>query len=246
MKVTAYRSPLVHTNDSLFDVLGQTLEIVPESSVVAITSKIIGLCEGRVVPVDSIDKHELVRQEAEWYTEPQVSAYDVMLAVKRNQLFVNAGIDESNSEDGYVLWPLDPQESANEIWEWLRQNFGLKDVGVIVTDSKTIPLYWGVVGAGIAHCGFRALNSKIGEDDLFGRKMKMTQVNVAQALAAAAVFEMGEAAERTPVAVIDEIRDIEFQDRPPTAEELDLLKIDLKDDVYAPILTRADWKRGGH
>jgi putative folate metabolism gamma-glutamate ligase len=244
MQVTAYPSPLVRAGDNLYDVLSQTLVQIPEGSVVAITSKIIALSENRVVDKDSISKHDLVRQEADQYTEPHSSKYDMMLAVKNHQLFVNAGIDESNADGKYVLWPSDPQRSANRIWEWLRLNFGVQRVGVIITDSKTAPLHWGVTGASIAHCGFRELNSKIGEKDLFGRELHMTQVNVSQALAAAAVFEMGEASEGTPVALIENIRDIEFQDRPPTAEELDSLKIELEDDVYAPILTQADWQSG--
>lgn len=245
MQVTARRSPLVHANDQLFEVLSQTLESVPENSVVAVTSKIIALCEGRVVDKGRTEKHRLVQQEAEWFTSPHSSKYDLMLSVKGGQLFVNAGIDESNSEGAYVLWPADPQSAANQIWEWLRQNYEVENVGVIVTDSKTTPLHWGVVGASIAHCGFRALNSKIGRNDLFGRPMHMTQVNVAQALAASAVFVMGEADEQTPVAIIEEIADIEFQDRPPTKNELDALKIAIEDDAFAPILIKAEWQRGG-
>lgn len=245
MRVTAFRSPLVHANDVLFEVLGQTLQEIPENSVVAVTSKIIALCEGRVVAKDHADKHSLVEQEAQWYTSPHSSKYDLMLSVKGGQLFVNAGIDESNADGQYVLWPADPQAAADSIWEWLRQNYDVENVGVIVTDSKTSPLHWGVTGASIAHSGFRALSPKIGRNDLFGRPLHMTQVNVAQALAASAVFVMGEADERTPVAVIEDIADIEFQDRPPTKAELEALKIALEDDAFAPILTKAEWRRGG-
>ena len=73
----------------------------------------------------------------------------------------------------------------------------------------------------------------------------MEQLNLMQAVTAAAVVEMGEGNEQTPIAIIEEIRDIQFQDREPTVEELELLKIDLEDDAYAPIIAGAPWKKGG-
>ena len=245
MQVQSIQTELVHVNDDLFSVLSKALKTnIPERSVVVVTSKIIALCEGRVVNKNGSNKHDLVRQEAEWYTEPSRSKYDVMLAIKQNQLFVNAGIDESNADGQFVLWPKNPQQSANKIWSWLRETFSLSEIGVIVSDSKTTPLYWGVTGAAIAHCGFQTLSSKIGQSDLFGVPLKMTQVNVAQALAAAAVYEMGEASERTPLALVTDIRDITFQDQPPTTQELQNLRINLEEDVYEPILMSAPWKQG--
>jgi len=52
---------------------------------------------------------------------------------------------------------------------------------------------------------------------------------------------MGEGAEQTPLAVVEDITNIEFQDHTPTQEELNELKIDVKDDAFAPILTKAEW-----
>jgi F420-0:gamma-glutamyl ligase len=63
------------------------------------------------------------------------------------------------------------------------------------------------------------------------------------ALAAASVFEMGEGAEQTPLAVITDLNKVEFQDRNPTQEELDFLKIDIEDDLYAPLLKSVEWKK---
>lgn len=256
MHVTAYRTPIVHANDDLYEILRSSLpRPLPERSVVAVTSKIVSLCQGRVEPmseaakkdkdIERQEKHNLVKRFAQKYTEPDNHRYKIMLAMTHNMLFVNAGIDESNVAEGYVLWPEKLQQTTNEIWEFLRKEYGVKEVGVILTDSKTQPLFWGVSGATIAHCGFAALNKKVGSPDLFGREMRMTHEGVWQALAAAAVFEMGEAAEQTPLAVVTDIRDITFQDRVPTNEELDFLRIELDDDVYAPLLLNAPWHEGG-
>ena len=160
-------------------------------------------------------------------------------------MFVNAGIDESNADNQYSLWPKDPQKSVNAVWEFLRRHYRVKQVGVIMSDSKSFPLNWGVVGHGIAHCGFKALKSYIGKSDLFGRIMKMEQVNLTQSIAAAAVLEMGEGNEQTPMAIVSDIKNIVFQDRRPTLQELNSLKNNLEDDAYAPIFLRANWKKGG-
>ena len=246
MRVTALPTRLVKPGDNLFDVLEEAILEIPEESVVVITSKIISLCEGRVVgKAEGQTKHDLVRSESEYYLDPACSRYDVMLTVNDNQLFVNAGIDESNVEDAFVLWPANLQEWANEIWHFLRDTYNVEKVGVIISDSRSTPLQWGVTGASLAHAGFLALNSKVGHPDLFGRDMKMTKVNVAQALAAAGVLEMGETNEQSPVAVISEVREAVYQDREPTLQELEDLRIALEDDVFAPLLTAVEWRVGG-
>ncbi len=244
MQVHAVRTPqIVQAGDDLKSILRESIDSLPERSVVAITSKIVSLAQGRVVASNTVQKHDLIRQEADLYTEPTSSKYDIMLTVTDGHLCVNAGIDESNASEGYVLWPEDSQQVANEVWQFLREEYGVKELGVIITDSRTQPLYWGVIGATLAHCGFKALNTLIGTPDLYGREMRMTQESVYQALAVAAVFEMGEGAQQTPLAIISDIRQITFQNRPPTQEELAALHIELEDDVYAPILMKAEWKK---
>jgi F420-0:gamma-glutamyl ligase len=112
-----------------------------------------------------------------------------------------------------------------------------------ITDSWTWPLRWGVVGTCLAHCGFKQLADYRGHQDLFGREIKMVQVNVAEAVAAAAALEMGEVAEQTPLGIVSEIKHIQFQNHPPTDEELDNLKVEVEDDVYGPFLKSVDWRK---
>src|SRR5690606_530209 len=120
------------------------------------------------------------------------------VTIKNNILAVNAGVDESNSNGLLVLWPRNPQESADRIRVYLKEKFGLKNVGVLITDSKTTPLRYGITGIGIAHSGFLAINDFVGTPDIFGRTLKMTKVNVMDGIAAASAVVMGEASEQTP------------------------------------------------
>lgn len=245
MHITSIRTPVVEPNTDLLALLDECLPSLVERSVVVVSSKIVALAEGRVVPIGSVDKQKLIEQESQYYIHEASSQYGVTMAVVNNMIFASAGIDESNTDGNYVLWPKDLQASTNAIWNHLRFRHGVKELGVILADSRTTPMIWGVIGAGIAHCGFEALNSMIGKPDIYGRPMKMTKVSVVQGVAAAAVLDMGETNEQTPLAIVTGIREIHFQDREPNQEELDSLKLTLEDDLYAPMLTKADWKKGG-
>jgi dihydrofolate synthase / folylpolyglutamate synthase len=248
MKITAYKTPLVKPKYDLKQIIAQSIPTLPERSILVIASKIVSTCENRFVSKQGTDedktqKHTLVKQEADLYLEPHSSKYNLMLTIKRNWMFVNAGIDESNADGQYILWPQDPQQSVNEIWQFLRQHYNLNEVGVTMSDSTSMPLNWGVTGHAIAHCGFNPLRNYIGKPDLFGREMKMEQLNVMQSVTVGAVMEMGEGNEQTPLAVVSDLRNVEFHDHIPTQSELDALKIELEDDAYAPILSKAEWKK---
>jgi putative folate metabolism gamma-glutamate ligase len=245
MIVKAIKTHKITPDDhDVLKILARYVLRLSEGSIVAITSKIISICEGRFVPVESSDKDDLVKRESDFYLPKESNKYNLYLAIKNNLLAVSAGIDESNSDGNYVLWPKDPQASANKIRAYLAKRFKLKKIGVIITDSKTTPLRFGVTGAAIAHSGFSALNDLIGTKDIFGRTLKMTKVSVLDGLAASAVLLMGEGSEQTPLAIISDIPFVRFQERNPTGKELSELKIDIGDDVYAPILKAAKWKKG--
>ncbi|MBI2971360.1 MAG: coenzyme F420-0:L-glutamate ligase [Candidatus Aenigmarchaeota archaeon] len=244
MKVSPVKTGKIVAGQDLYSLLDTCLETCEEKSLLAITSKIVALCEGRIASMDA-DKKALIQQEAEYYLPHEESRYNTTLAIKGNIIVPAAGVDESNGNGCYVLWPLDPQKSANEIRSYLRKRFFLKHAGVLITDSRTTPLRRGTTGVGIAHSGFSAIKNYIGRKDVFGRTMKITRANILDALAAAAVVVMGEGAEQTPLAVLEDIPLVAFQERNPTRKELQDLSISIEDDLYAPILKRAKWKKGG-
>jgi len=226
----------------LFELLDEYVTEMEERSVLAITSKVVSLCEGAVVPVGSIDKAELIKREADRYVEMPLNEYGIIFTVVGNTLMPNAGIDESNAGDVYVLWPRDPQATANEVRAYLAKRFGLEQVGVVITDSTTRPLRWGVGGVAIAHSGFKEINDYRGKDDLFGRELKVSTAAVAEGLASAATLVMGEGAECTPLAMLSELPFVEFQPRDPSQRELEALKISVENDVYGPLLSAVDWR----
>ncbi|MGE5557539.1 MAG: coenzyme F420-0:L-glutamate ligase [Bacillota bacterium] len=244
MKVTPIKTPVIRVSQcNLTALLAEAVKEIPESSVLAITSKIVSLCEGSAVSCQEGDKDLIIRREADYYLPKRGNKYDVYLTIKHNMLIPNAGVDESNTGGLFVLWPRDPQASANGCWKFLKERFRRRKIGVMITDSTSAPLRWGTTGKCIAYCGFKGVNSKIGESDLFGRKLRMTRINVADGLAAAAVVCMGEADEQTPLALLEDLPFVEFCGSPPSMEELDGLHIEMEDDLYGQLIANASWRR---
>lgn len=247
MIVTPIRTHKIRPKrEPLEKVLNRYVVSFPERSILAVTSKIVAICEGRTVRVGAADKRKLIEREADYIlSERRKNKYNIVLTIKRNVLIPTAGIDESNGNGSYVLWPGDPQRAANDIRQYLRRRFSLRQVGVIITDSTTSPLRLGTTGIAIAWSGFAALKDYVGTPDLFGRKLKVTKANVSGALAAAAVATMGEGNEQTPLALIEDVPFVKFRLRDPSPGELRELHIALRDDLYAPLLTSVKWKRRG-
>jgi coenzyme F420-0:L-glutamate ligase/coenzyme F420-1:gamma-L-glutamate ligase len=116
----------------------------------------------------------------------------------------NAGIDHSNvmgggnkDEEFVLLLPEDPDQSARNIREKIKNNTG-KNIGVMIIDSHGRAWRNGTVGICIGLSGLPALIDERGWKDLFGYTLKITVVGVADELAAAASLIMGQAAEGTP------------------------------------------------
>ena len=234
MYIQAVKTDRVEQPQDLYAFIDKFLPSLEERTIVAITSKVVSICEGRTVPKTSVSKEALVKQEADFViSNPEASDDRIILTYKNHLLIPSAGIDESNGNGQYILYPKDPFQSVRKIWEYLRQKYGLKEVGVLMTDSRTTPLRWGVTGVALAWQGFAPTASYIGKPDLFGQPLRVTKINVADALAVSAVFSMGESSECTPIALITDVPHVIFDDKDHNAEEL---CIEPKEDLYRPLL----------
>ncbi len=117
-------------------------------------------------------------------------------------LAANAGLDRSNVETGHVVgWPKDPVLSVRNVRAALERASGAR-IGVIISDSCCKPRRQGVTAYALTVSGFSPIISRVNEEDLFGRKLRMTQEAVADQLATAANFVMGNGAEATPAAIV--------------------------------------------
>jgi len=249
METRAYKTNPVVAGSVLTEIIDTYLPEITDKSVVAITSKIVSICEGRCIKIDeNTDKKALIRTEADLYLEDPnyYEKYHISLTVKDSHLTASSGIDESNGNGMLILWPKDPYKTAVTVWNHLKNKYHLHNLGIIITDSHTTPLRWGVTGTALAWCGFEPLYDYTGKPDVFGRTFKFEKINMIDSLATVATLVIGEGNEQTPLAVIKDIPFIRFTDRPPSLEEIKSLHIDIKDDIYAPLLTNVQWKKGGN
>lgn len=246
MKIEAIKTRLIRASEiNLNDLLAESISELPENSVVAISSKVVALCENRVVDIDSTTRADLVKQEADYYLPPELSAYNYGFAITRGTLIASAGIDESNGDGHWVLWPKDPFASANAARAFLREHFHRQNIGAIITDSNCLPpLRRGTIGIMVAWSGFRALNDLRGTSDLFNHEFKVSVSAIAGGLAAAANVVMGEGTESTPIAVISDATFVNFVDHDPTVEEIAATFVDKDEDLYAPFLNSVNWRQG--
>ena len=228
--------------------LDRYITTLNNGDIVAIASKVIGILEGCIIPIDSNnDKVDLIKKEAEYWLDDQlmIKKYNILLTIKRNALVASAGIDESNGFGNYILWPKDPDKTADSIWSYLRNKFSISDLGIIITDSRTTPLRWGVTAFAVSWSGFEPLYSYVDKPDIFGRPFKHEQTNVIDSLATVSAFICGEGNESTPIAIIHNAPRIKFLDRSPTEKERLKLHLELGDDIYSQLLLSVKWQKGG-
>ncbi len=245
MKVRPVKTHKITTKDKdIFAILDKYLPKITEGSVIAITSKIVAITEGRMVAIEKADKDKLIKQESQYYLPRNTNKYKVSYSITHNTLVASAGIDESNGNGYYILWPKDPWKSAAAIRDYIRKVRGIRDIGVIITDSRTTPMRWGVTGITIGYSGLRPLINYVGKKDLFGRKFEYETLSLIDCLASSAILVMGEGAEQAPIAIIADIPFVEWNDSDPTDKEIAQLKISPADDLYGPLLTSVKWKKG--
>lgn len=247
MRVIAYKTPKVVVGSELYPILDNCLPKLAERSIVIVTSKIVSICQGDVIKNDGkVSKKSLVESGADMFIDVDSDYGLVLPTIKNNILLANAGIDESNGNGYFILWPKNVDTAAADIWNYLRRHQNIKNLGIIITDSRLTPLAFGLTGMAIAWCGFRALQDYRGTKDIFGRKLTMSQKNIPNGLASAAEVVMGEGSEQTPLGVISGLPDfVTFQNRPPTQKEKNDLHIELKNDIFGVFLNSPKWKKGG-
>ena len=245
---TVKTRPFLPPKDDLLSLIKESFSTLGlrEKSIFVIASKIVSIWQGRCIKLEeALDKDELIKKEAELYLKrDRVPQGYVMLTIKNNLLIPTAGIDESNAKGHFILWPREPYKAAKRIYDFIKANYHLNDFGVIISDSHCTPLRWGTMGITIGYYGFYPLKDYRGTEDIFGRTMKITQSNIADALSSAAVCVMGEGTEQTPIAIIEDIDFVEFKEFDQTNSNP--LEIDRDDDIYAPLLNAIKWEKGGN
>jgi coenzyme F420-0:L-glutamate ligase len=213
--------------------------------VIAISSKVLAIAEGAcVIAGTRDDKEKLAKTLAERYVElPYGRGRSAVFTVTNGVLIRTAGIDESNGNGYFILWPKDPKKTAQILKRAIERKYKVTLAGVIVTDSYSVPLRRGALGFALAWAGIHPTKDYRGKPDVFGRKLKVTLANIVDAIASAAVLVMGEANEATPVVIIRDLKNIQKEHK--VKDELDQFPVQMEDDIFSTFLLSQKWKKGG-
>ena len=218
--------------DDLFQVLSESIQEIQEGDIVLVTSKVVSINEGRCIPIENTKKEKLIHNEAELLYQPDPARRS--LSVVHHALISSAGIDESNGDGYYTLLPEDPFASAKRIYKFLKDTFGLKELGVIVTDSHSVPFRYGALSIAIGCHGFEPVASHTGREDLFGRVMVYSKTNLPDALAGGATLVSGECDEAYPIVIVRDVPDLVFTERDVKGSFF----VSYEEDIFAPLFTQ--------
>lgn len=171
--------------------------------VLVVTHKVVSKAEGAVVSLEGDDEDAAYRRVVlDEAAEVIRLRGDLVIARTRHGFIcANAGVDRSNAAPGTaVLLPHDPDRSAHGIRMALEAATGV-DVVVVVSDTFGRPWRRGLVDVAVGISGMEAILDLRGTTDAAGRELHVTEIALADEIAAAADLVMGKAA-RVPAALL--------------------------------------------
>jgi coenzyme F420-0:L-glutamate ligase / coenzyme F420-1:gamma-L-glutamate ligase len=199
---------------------------IQDNDILVLAQKIVSKAEGRAVKLTTVTPSqralelareiekdarvvELILRESNEVLRTRVGV--IIVEHRLGFVCANAGIDHSNVNpplpmgeglgmrgDWVLLLPENPDRSAENIRRQVEEKTG-KKISILIIDSHGRAWRNGTVGITIGISGLPGLEDLRGKPDLFGYQLQVTQVGVADELAAAASLVMGQAAEGTPV-----------------------------------------------
>lgn len=217
--------PLVRPGDDVAELLcdalaGNELQLIA-GDVVVVAQKIVSKAEDRYVRLADVEVNDAAAELAQKVDkDPRLVALILresnevlryrpgVLIVEHRLGFVhaNAGIDRSNLPDWekdpkVLMLPENPDRSAANLRRTLQARCD-GPIAVIINDSVGRAWRVGTIGMAIGSAGMDPIRSEVGERDLYGRELQVTEIAVADELASAASMVMGQAAEACPVVVV--------------------------------------------
>lgn len=215
--------PVVQPGDDIagliLDALARADVALQPGDVLVVTSKIVSKAEGRFLALDSVqpsdEAHRLASQTGkdprmvelvlrESTTVSRTAPNVLVVQHRLGFVSANAGIDQSNVDgtDGKVLLlPRNPDASARAIHDTLRVATGVA-AGIVISDSHGRPFRLGNVGVAVGVAGMPALVDLRGQQDMFGRTLKISIQGYADMVASAACLLTGEGGEGLPVVLL--------------------------------------------
>ena len=240
--------PLIKPNDDLANIINNSMSLnnicIDDNDVIVVAQKIISKSENRYVDLDKVEVSEEAKDLATKLNKDKgliqtiINESNKIISTEKNVVIVehklgfiniNAGIDQSNipqDKNLALLLPENPTKSAIDLHQELTK-FLNKNISIIISDSMTRPFRSGVTNFALASHNIQSLIDLKGEEDMFGNKLKGTEIATADELASAAGLLMGQSDEGIPVVIIKGFNRSSYQ----TNNAFDLI-VNENDDLY--------------
>ncbi len=240
--------PLIEPLDDLVEIIYKSIKSnniqIDDNDVIVIAQKVISKAEDRYINLDEIEITDEAKQLANKLNKNKglmqaiINESNKIISTEKNVIIVehklgfiniNAGIDQSNilqDKNLALLLPENPSKSAKNIQRRLSKKLN-KKISIIITDSMTRPYRSGVINFALASYNIQSLVDLKGNKDIYGKKLRGTEVAVADELASAAGLLMGQSNEKKPVVLIKGFK----QDSSETNDAFDLIVTE-KEDLY--------------
>jgi len=206
--------PMIQKGDDLAKIVSDRVQL-EDNDIVVFASTIVSKAEGRrvlldgVVPTPEAEELAVLNNEDPVFIQFVLNnstrvliKHPLLVQTIHGNVCINAGIDRSNTETGYILLlPEDSDRTARKIRDRIKELTG-RQVAIIITDTNGRSFREGQIGVAVGCADIAALHDRRGDVDLFGHKLKITIQGVADEVAACANMLMGEADEGTPIAII--------------------------------------------
>tara|TARA_B000000460_G_scaffold217395_1_gene167411 strand:+ start:607 stop:1338 length:732 start_codon:yes stop_codon:yes gene_type:complete len=205
----------IKSDDDLADLVLESSEI-DDYDIIVFSQKIVSKSEGRILSLSSINPSLLANGIADSYgkdprlVELILSESKKILRMENGVIIVetkhgfvcaNAGIDESNVQDGYAtLLPDNPDQSAKLLKSRIEQKTG-KNIAVVISDTFGRPFRLGQTNVAIGIAGLEPILDYNGKPDTFGKIMQVTAIAVVDEICSATELVMGKV-EKCPVAIV--------------------------------------------
>jgi coenzyme F420-0:L-glutamate ligase/coenzyme F420-1:gamma-L-glutamate ligase len=215
--------PEFRPGDDLNSAIAAAAPWLRDGDVVVVTSKVVSKCEGRLVPApDDVEARDELRRKLIDQESARVLARKGRTLITENRLGVvqaAAGVDGSNvGATELALLPVDPDASAATLRTGLRERLGVA-VGVVVSDTMGRAWRNGQTDAAVGAAGLAVLHSYAGVVDPHGNELQVSEIAVADEIAAAADLAKGKLT-AIPVAVVRGLSGLVVTDNGSTARHL--------------------------
>jgi coenzyme F420-0:L-glutamate ligase/coenzyme F420-1:gamma-L-glutamate ligase len=200
--------PEVRPGDDVAALVAAAVEL-HDGDVVVVTSKVVSKAEGRLVRVTG-DREAARLQAVDDETARVVARRGTTTIAETRHGFVlaAAGVDASNvRSDEIALLPLDPDASARALRARLQELTG-RTLAVVISDTLGRAWRIGQTDAAIGAAGLAPVRDSRGTTDTHGHVLEVTEIAVADEIAAAAELVKGKS-DGVPVAVV---RGLEYDD----------------------------------